>query len=67
VGRLATNAPFTVVTDQGSETVRVDLTKEAGDWRELGTFHNPRYVTVSNAADGVIVADTVKFDLVSPE
>ena len=67
VGRLATNAPFTVVTDEGSKTVQVDLSQTKGEWRTLGNFHNPRYVTLTNAADGVIVADTVKFDLVSPE
>jgi arylsulfatase A-like enzyme len=67
VGRFATNAPFTVVTDKDSKTVRVDFTKEAGEWRLLGTFHNPRYVSLSNAADGVIVADAVRFEMVSPE
>ena len=67
VGRLATNAPFTVVTDEGSKTVRIDFTKEAGEWHLLGTFHNPRYVSLSNAADGVVVADAVRFDKVSSE
>lgn len=67
VGRLATNAPFKVIMDNGSETVRVDQTKNEGEWRTLGTFHNPRYVTLSNAANGVVVADTVRFDLISPE
>ena len=43
------------------------MESEERDRRELRTFHNPRYVTVSNGADGVLVADTVKFDLVSPE
>lgn len=66
VGRLATNAPFTVVTDQGSKTFRIDLSKGGGEWHALGTFLNPRYISVSNAADGVIVADTAKFDLVKP-
>jgi hypothetical protein len=67
VGSLATNAPFTVVMDEGSETVRVDLSKTKGEWQTLGNFHNPRYLILSNSADGVIIADTVKFDLVSPE
>jgi arylsulfatase len=62
VGRLATNAPFTVVTDKGSSTVRVDFTKGAGEWNLLGTYHNPRYVTISNAADGAIVADAIRFE-----
>lgn len=67
VGRLATNAPFTVVMDEGSKTVQVDLSNTKGEWRTLGNFHNPRYVTLTNAADGVIVADAIKFELVSPE
>jgi 3'-phosphoadenosine 5'-phosphosulfate sulfotransferase (PAPS reductase)/FAD synthetase len=67
VGRLATNAPFTVVTDRDSKTVYLDLNKEAGKWHLLGVFHNPRFVSVSNGADGVIVADTVKFETVDPE
>jgi arylsulfatase len=67
VGQLATNAPFTVVTDEDSKTVRVDFNKGAGEWHLLGTFHNPRYVSVSNAADGVIVADAVNFEMVAPE
>jgi arylsulfatase len=67
VSRLATNAPFTVITPQGSETIHVDLSKGGGQWHLLGTFLNPRYLTVSNAADGAIVADTAKFELVSPE
>ncbi len=67
VGRLATNAPFEVVTDEDSKTVHIDFSKGAGEWHALGTFHNPRYVSVSNAADGVIVADTVKFERINSE
>lgn len=67
VGRLATDAPFTVVTDNSSKTIRVDFTKGAGEWHLLGTYHNPRYVTVTNAANGAIVADAVKFELISFE
>jgi arylsulfatase A-like enzyme len=67
VGRFATNAPFTVVTDKDSKTEHVDFTKEAGEWHLLGIFQNPRYVSLSNAADGVIVADAVRFEMISPE
>jgi len=66
-GRLATNAPFTVVTDEGSKTVPVDFGTGAGEWHLLGEFHNPRYVRVSNAANGAIVGDAVKFERVSVE
>jgi arylsulfatase A-like enzyme len=66
-GRLATNAPFTIVTDEGSKIVSVDFTTGAGEWHLLGEFHNPRYVSVSNAANGAIVGDAVKFERVSVE
>ena len=64
LGRLATNAPFTVVTETGSETVQVNFNQGADQWNLLGTFKNPRYVRVTNAADGVIIADAVKFERV---
>lgn len=81
VGRLATNAPFTVVTNQSpergvtgwpfapamrtSETVRINFNERAGEWHVLGLFQNPLYVSLSNAADGAVVADTVRFEMVS--
>jgi arylsulfatase len=67
VERLATNAPFTVVTDKDSKVVRVDFTKAAGEWHSLGSYRNPRYVSVSNAADAAIVADAVKFEMLSSD
>ncbi len=62
VGELATNAPFTVVTESKSETVRVNFNQGAGQWNLLGTFTDPRYVTISNHADGIIVVDAIKFE-----
>jgi len=62
VGKLATDAPFEIVTEAGSKVVRVNFTEGAGEWKLLGTFENPRYVRVSNAANGVIIADAVKFE-----
>jgi len=61
VGRLATNAPFTIATDHGSETVRVDLNQHQGEWNLLGTTVDPRYVELTNAANGAIIADAVRF------
>jgi hypothetical protein len=43
VGRFATNAAFTVVTEESSQTVRVDFTKKSGEWHLLGTFHNAEH------------------------
>jgi arylsulfatase A-like enzyme len=67
VGRLATNASFTVVTDSGSQSIQVDFNKEPGQWHSLGSFHNPRYINLTNAADGVVIADAAKFELVDTD
>lgn len=67
VGKLATNAPFTVVTDKGSETVTLNFNQDPGEWHLLGSFHNPRYVTLTNAANGAVIADALKFVRTSPE
>lgn len=61
IGKLATDAPFTIVTDHGSKTVHVDLTQHEGEWDLLGTAVNPRYVELTNAANGAIIADAVRF------
>lgn len=62
VGRLADNAPFTIVTANGSTTVRVNFNQGPGQWHALGTFKNPRYVRLTNAADGTVIADAVRFE-----
>jgi hypothetical protein len=61
VGALATNARFTISTDGDAGTATVDFNHGAGDWNLLGTFRNPRHVQLSNAANGVVLADAVKF------
>ena len=60
-GALATNARFTIGTDGETGTATVDFNHGAGEWRLLGTFKNPRYVKLTNAANGVVIADAVKF------
>lgn len=62
VGRLATNATFVVKTENGESKIRVNFNQNAAQWNLLGTFDNPRTVTVTNAADGNIVVDAVKFE-----
>ena len=62
IGHLASNAPFTIVSEGGSKTVPVDFNHDAGEWKLLGTTTNPYYVKVTNAADGAIIADAVKFE-----
>jgi hypothetical protein len=62
VGGLATNAAYKIVTAEGSKTVTLNLKDAPGTWKSLGTFKDPHYVELSNDADGVVVADAVKFE-----
>jgi arylsulfatase A-like enzyme len=75
-GRLATDAPFTIVSgppalgrvaaDARRQTVRVNFSDGEGEWHLLGTAKNPRYVEETNAANGAIVVDAVRFERVAP-
>jgi hypothetical protein len=62
IGRLAASAPFTLVSESGAKTVLVDFNHDAGEWKVLGVVNNPWYVKLTNAADGAIIADAVKFE-----
>jgi arylsulfatase len=62
VGPLATNARYKIVAEHETQTVTVNQQENAGQWRLLGTFENPRFVELSNAANGVVVADAVRFE-----
>ena len=62
IGPVASNAPFTIVSEGGSKTVQVDFNRNAGEWKLLGTTTNPYYVKLTNAADGAVIADAVKFE-----
>lgn len=61
----ATDAKYTIVYSDRQETKIVDLSKNYGKWHLLGTYPfkqgNEGYVTVSNDANGNILADAVKF------
>ena len=62
-GGMATDVPFTVLGRDGrTETVRVDQSKDAGAWREIGMYRNPINVSLSTAASGRVVVDAVKFE-----
>ena len=62
---LATDANFVVHFRGGSLAIPVDENKHQGEWNLLGRFHDPRDVELNNRANGVVVAGTAKFDLVS--
>ncbi|MFF9243971.1 DNRLRE domain-containing protein [Streptomyces sp. NPDC014776] len=60
----ATDAKFTIDHDGGSATKTVDQTQRAGEWISLGSYafveDGPQKVTLTDAADGTVLADTVK-------
>jgi hypothetical protein len=64
VGALATDARFTIGTGGDAGSATVDFSHGAGNWNLLGTFKNPRFVQLTNAANGVVIADAVKFERV---
>ncbi|GII60411.1 hypothetical protein Skr01_04960 [Sphaerisporangium krabiense] len=63
-GATAADAPYTVKHDGGQTTVKVDQTKKAGDWVELGTYAfaegGGQSVTLTDKAGGTVAADSVK-------
>jgi parallel beta-helix repeat protein len=64
----ATNAPYTIYYNGGaqSETVRANQQANGGQWNLLGTYYlttgTDNYVLISDDADGVVVADAVRFE-----
>ncbi|MGH9470625.1 MAG: sulfatase-like hydrolase/transferase, partial [Terriglobia bacterium] len=64
---LAANADFLVRFKGGSQGVLVDLNNppKRRKWLVLGAFHDPISVTLSNRADGPIVAVRVRFTQVA--
>ena len=68
----ATNAPYTIIYNGGSDTVTVNQkeSESGGKWNYLGTYNfaagTSGYVVLSDGpdADGVVVADAIKWELV---
>jgi len=60
----ATDARYTVEHNDGSTSRTVDQTQHAGEWVSLGTFAftegNTRNITLSDQANGTVVADAVR-------
>jgi hypothetical protein len=67
----ATDAPYTIYYNGGSQTVRVNQEVNGGRWNLLGTFHfvagTSGYVRLSNNANEYVIADAVKFAYISGE
>jgi hypothetical protein len=62
----ASNAPYTINYDGGSETVRVDQRYDSDQWNYLGTWQfaagTSGSITVSDDADNNVIADAIKID-----
>jgi len=60
----ANDAPYTINYARGSETVHVDLQENIGQWNLLGSYKfdagTGGNITITNKANGNVVADAVK-------
>ena len=62
--KQATNANYTVHFKGGSMSFPVDQQKGQGMWQSLGVFHDPTFVTLTDRANGAVVAGAVRFEQV---
>ncbi|MCG7983798.1 MAG: Ig-like domain-containing protein [Candidatus Thiodiazotropha lotti] len=64
----ASNAPYTITHDGGTDTVRVNQQQQGGEWNLLGSYdftQGVQYgVALTDDADGYVIADAI---LVVPE
>lgn len=63
--KLASNADFTVRFKGGTLSYPIDQSEGQGQWKVLGRFDDPISVTLTNQADGAVIADAVRFLQVS--
>ncbi|MDZ7343610.1 MAG: hypothetical protein ONA90_03755, partial [candidate division KSB1 bacterium] len=63
--REATNVPCTIKYAGGEKTMTIDQSKNFGRWNSLGTYYfttgRNNTVTITNKADGPVLADALKF------
>ena len=65
----ATNAPYTIRHQGGTTTVTVNQQQNGGQWNLLGRFDlvpGQSAVTLTDEADGYVIADAVRLTLISP-
>jgi len=62
----ATNVPYTIKNHNGQSMGTIDQTKNHGRWNSLGTYFfntgTSGYVELTNNANGVVIADAIKFE-----
>jgi len=68
--KMATNVPCAIVHTVGTTTVAIDQSNNFGRWNLLGTFDfvkgQKNSATITNQANGYVVADAFKFEYVGP-
>lgn len=66
----ADNSPYTINHNGGSTTVRVNQKINNGVYQNLGTYQftsgTPYAITLNNDANGLVIADALKFDFIGP-
>jgi hypothetical protein len=64
----ATDAPYIIYYNGGSQEVRVNQQTNGGQWNQLGTFDFAAgasgYIVLNADADGYVIADAIRFELV---
>jgi len=61
-GVVASDVPLTVMTQSGPLSQRIDQTRNRGEWREIDVFKDPANVSLTNAANGRVIVDAIKFE-----
>ena len=51
-----------MITHEASHKSIINQNIDAGGWHLLGEFKDPRFVKVTNEADGHVILDAVKFE-----
>ena len=63
--QMATNVPYTITADGVEVRRSIDQNANQGRWNSLGVFNfskgNTGKVTISNAANGLVAVDAIKF------
>jgi len=66
----ASNAPYIVVHKNGTDTIRVNQRANGGKWNLLGRYYLEQgkngSITLTNKADGIVVADAARVEWAYP-
>ncbi|SFT04974.1 DNRLRE domain-containing protein [Marininema halotolerans] len=66
----ATDAPYTISFDGGTDTQLVNQQEKSGEWVKLGSYNfrsdKEGRITLTDEANGTVIADAVKLERVGP-